>query len=472
LHFRWNIVALLLLAAGCAHFNSQPISPAETAARFDSRSLDDPGLKAFLDKNLPHPVANWPLKSWDFDTLTLVAFYYHPSLDLARAQWRTAMGGEVTAAARPNPTVSAIPGYDFSATGGVSPWIPAIVFDIPIETGNKRQYRKAQAQQLSESARLNIAATAWQVRDALRLNLIDYAAASQRVELLQRQTAVQERVARALEQELQAGAVSTFELSQSQIALSKSRIDLADARRDLADSRVRVADSIGVSVKSLEGAELHYDLASRQSAATELMSSAARDEALRHRADIQSALSDYAASQSALQLEIAKQYPDVHLGPGYQYDQGDHKFTLAITAEMPIFNQNQGPIAEATAKRLEAAARFDSLQAKVISEIDRAVAGCKVTSENLSSLEMLGVAREKQAQAIEAERTAGAADQLDVANSQLELVTGDLVLLDGRMKLHQSYAALEDALRRPLDTPPPPPTEQSPRSQAMTKQFP
>ena len=202
------------------------------------------------------------------------------------------------------------------------------------------------------------------------------------------------------------------------------------------------------------------------------MSSDARDVALRHRADIQSALADYAASQSALQLEIARQYPDVHLGPGYQYDQGDHKFTLAITAELPILNQNQVPIAEATAKRAEAAARFDSLQAKVITEIDRAVAGCHVTTENLSSLESLGAAREKQARAVEAQRTAGAADQLDVANAQLELVTGDLALLDGRVKLHQSYAALEDALQRPLDTPPPPPTEQSPRRHAMKEQFP
>jgi broad specificity phosphatase PhoE len=29
--------------------------------------------------------------------------------------------------------------------------------------------------------------------------------------------------------------------------------------------------------------------------------------------------------------EIAKQYPDIHLGPGYQYDQGVNKWTLGFS---------------------------------------------------------------------------------------------------------------------------------------------
>ena len=59
------------------------------------------------------------------------------------------------------------------------------------------------------------------------------------------------------------------------------------------------------------------------------------------------ALADYAASQSALQLEIAKQYPDLHLGPGYELDQTDNKWSLGISLDLPILNHNQGPVAEA-----------------------------------------------------------------------------------------------------------------------------
>ena len=44
--------------------------------------------------------------------------------------------------------------------------------------------------------------------------------------------------------------------------------------------------------------------------------------ALLGRSDILSALADYAASQAALQLAVAKQYPDVHLTPGYSWNAG------------------------------------------------------------------------------------------------------------------------------------------------------
>ena len=34
--------------------------------------------------------------------------------------------------------------------------------------------------------------------------------------------------------------------------------------------------------------------------------------------------------EAALRLEIAKQYPDVHLNPGYQFDTGENKWALGV----------------------------------------------------------------------------------------------------------------------------------------------
>ena len=131
------------------------------------------------------------------------------------------------------------------------------------------------------------------------------------------------------------------------------------------------------------------------------MSAQVRDAALTNRTDILGALADYAASQSALQLEIAKQYPDIHFGPLYQYNNGDHQFTLSVSAEIPLLNQNQGPIAEATARRTEAAAKFNALQAKVINQIDRAVAAYRVSLENFAALQALAQSQKQQSEAVE-----------------------------------------------------------------------
>jgi outer membrane protein TolC len=235
---------------------------------------------------------------------------------------------------------------------------------------------------------------------------------------------------------------------------------------------VRVADAVGVSAKALENDQLVYDLSAPSAAVSELLASDVRRQALEHRSDIRSALAEYDARQSALRLEIARQYPDIHFGPTYQYDQGDHKVSLIISAELPLLNQNQGPIAEAEARRTEAAARFNALQAKVITEIDRAVAAYRVAQGNIATLEDMAASQKKRSDAVAAQLQAGVADQLDLLNSQIELGASELLQLTGRLKLQQSIAALEDAVQRPLDSRPPKLFEQSPRPEAPPEKRP
>src|SRR6266496_284584 len=109
--------------------------------------------------------------------------------------------------------------------------------------------------------------------------------------------------------------------------------------------------------------------------------------ALLTRADLLAALAEYDASETALRLEIAKQYPDLHFNPNYEYDQGANKWRLGVSLELPVLNRNQGPIAEARAKRDETAARFTALQASIIGEIDSAVENYRRALEQIRTLE-------------------------------------------------------------------------------------
>ncbi len=469
---RLLIIILSGLIAGCSTFQPRPLSPGKSADAFQARSFNDEGLRRFVEENSVLAPEEWPPKKCDLKLLTLAAFYFHPDLEVARAQWSVARGGNRTAAGRPNPSVSVVPGYNLSAASGVTPWLPALTFDLPIETAGKRGYRIAHSRHLSEAARLNVAAAAWKVRSNLRSSLIDFSAARKRTDLLQQQQLLHEKIIRSLQQQLEAGAVSNSELTLVRIALDKVRLDFNDARLLAAEAFVRVADAIGMPLAALEGLGLEYDFSGLPAASPDLLSSDARRQALQTRADIRAALAEYAASQSALQLEIAKQYPDIHLGPGYQFDQGDHKISLSLTAELPVLNQNQGPIAEAEAKRAEAAARFNALQARVLTEIDRAVAIHRVSRENLSTLESLAASQKKQQEAIEAQWRAGAAAQFDVLNSEFELGATQLLRLNGQVKLHQSLGALEDAIQRPIDSIRPQSIETGPRAQAMKENKP
>lgn len=456
-------VLALIFVAGCAHFEPQPLSPDETATRFSARTLNDPGLKRFLDENLKLPLQVWPVESWDFPKLTLVAWHFHPSLDVARAQWRVAdiaiatAGGRPKSAkpgehplppgTRPNPAVTLTPEYNSSATRGASPWAPSISFDAPLETAGKRAQRIAKAEHLAESARFRVATVAWQVRANLHTNLLNHLAAQRRLELLNRLSELQTEIIRRMEQQQAAGAISWREIAPFHTQLAKTFLGRLDALDRVMQSRVRVADALGLPVEAVVRVELSYDFSRR--ADGNLMSQEVRRMALHSRSDILSALADYAAAEAALRLEIAKQYPNVHLNPGYQWDQGESKWALGVKLELPAFNQNRGPIAEAEAHRAEAAARFLSLQAKVLADIDRGTTTYRAAEQRLTDLDALLAAYQKQRDVIEARLKAGAAERLEVLTAELQVVAAQLAKFDGQEKLQLVLAVLEDAVQQP-----------------------
>lgn len=445
------LAAVTIFLTGCQHYQPAPLDAGKSAVALEARSLAEPGLRSFVETNLHRPLAAWPPPAWDFQTLTLVAFYYHPSLDVARAQWGVARSGVQSAGGRPNPTVGVTPGYSFNAPSGTSPWFPLLNIDVPLETAGKRGYRVVHAQQLSEAARLNIASAAWLVRSSLRTSLLDYSAAQQRATLLQKQLQAHQQIIALLEQRLQAGALARYELTLPRLALAKAGVDLADAQRQAAEARVRIADALGLTVKAIKGAVFESRLPLSPDAGKELTTAEARQQALLSRPDILAALAEYAASQSALQLEIAKQYPDIHLGTGYQFDQGEHKWSLGLTAEIPVLNRNQGPINEARARREESAARFVALQARVIAEIDRALAARTTALEQVTRQSQLTQLAREQTASVQALFKAGAANKLELASAELEASSSDLVHLDAQIKVEQAVALLEEALQRPLE---------------------
>jgi len=291
---------------------------------------------------------------------------------------------------------------------------------------------------------------AWQVRSNLREALVDDQVAERRRTLLDQQYQLQEQLVQRLEQRLTAGDIARPELVTAQIALQKSGQDRLDAESRASDARVRLAGIIGLSAATLEGVKIDYSLTTTLPPG--LTEPEARRVALTSRSDIRGALADYAAAEDDLKLEIAKQYPDVHLGPGYQYNQGDNQWLLGLTVELPVLNQNQGPIASAEAKRRLAAAKFLALQSQVISDIDRAVAGYRLAQSQAGAGMQLLAAEQQQASATEEQAEAGAVDQVETLGAQLELASANLLQLDNDTSVQRARGALEDALQYPLDS--------------------
>ncbi|HZM01790.1 MAG TPA: TolC family protein [Candidatus Saccharimonadales bacterium] len=450
---RWISISLVFLA-GCVRFHPVALSPERVAAELDNRSLTNTALKVFLERNLHRNFAQWPAPSWDFDMLVLTAFYYEPSLSVARAEWSVARGGIETAAGRLNPTVSMTGGYDTGIAGNFSPWMPAIVFDLPLETAGKRKKRMEQALHLSDAARWNIATVAWQVRGEVRANLLELYTARETQALAAAQAAAQADAVRLLEGQAKAGSVSAFEASQTRMALDRARLTEQQARGAEATARAALAVAMGVPSSALK--DISFDFAALRNYPKTLTLRAARQQAVLHRPDILAALSEYEASQDTLRLEIARQYPDVHLNPGYlwnQGNQGDSEWQLGLSVELPVFNRNQGPVAEAQARRISAAARFRALQAKVLGEVDLALAGYQSALQESAVVQTFSETLRDRLDSVLAQQKAGEADPLTVANARVEFYAGAAFRLETNVKISRLFGQLEDAVQNPLTMP-------------------
>jgi outer membrane protein, heavy metal efflux system len=328
-----------------------------------------------------------------------------------------------------------------------------VTFDLPIETAGKRGKRQAEAEQVEESARYSFINAAWQVRSGVRSSLEDCQVADRRAVLLQNEFSGQRQMVKLLQQRLNAGEISRPELTTAEIALRQTQLDLSAAESGKAEAHSHLAEALGLTEQALVGKKIEPHFPALDIG--QLTSVAARRTALRSRADILAALADYAAAQDDLRLEIAKQYPDLHLGPAYAWNSGqagDSQWSLGATLELPILDQNQGPIAEAEARRKLSAAKFVALQAQVIGEIDRAVAGYRVAQEQWRTGDDLLAAERRQEKSAEAQIKAGASDRVDGLNAELELSSAELARLDNEAKLQTALAALEDALQEPADS--------------------
>lgn len=440
------------LVAGCASYTANPIVPSNTAAALEQRTLDDPALAQFIEVALPDRATAGGSLNWDLSTLTLAALYFHPELEVSRAKLALARAGVKTAGQIPNPTLSFAPGQ-YPALVSASAWSVGFLVNFVLETAGKRGKRIEQARNLVEAARQDIATAAWQVRGGVRSALLDLWAAEGRLRLVERRLTVQAQVVTLLEGRFVAGETSALDVARERINLSQARLSLRDTERQVAEARARLAAALGVPVRALEPVKLSlgaFDRPAEPPDVTDLSAGSLRRKALQERTDVLGLLAEYEAMQSALRLEIAKQFPNISLGPGYTYDQGYDLYTFELSVELPIFNQNQGPIAEAEARRKEAAARFVALQAKIIGDIDRAIASYRGGARAVATADTLVQSQIRRRQQIDRAFRLGEVDRLALLTTDLEQAVIELARFDAIAQLREALALIEDALQHSM----------------------
>jgi cobalt-zinc-cadmium efflux system outer membrane protein len=442
--------AVMACGSGCAHYAPEPLSVEKSLHTLESRQLDDPAVLGRLrEQNVAEQA---PGPSWGRAQLLVAALNLNPRVAEARAVLSQSLAAQKTAAALQNPTVSLSSEYDLTRAAE-SPWLWGLATSFLADTFFSRGSRIDLAAANTRGARTDFEESLWSVRKELRSALLAFEIDARRVSLLEADVTAREQLLRLADARVQAGESARAEGLQAQLELSRARASLDDARSALADVRGRLAGALGVSSAALADVMPHFEELDLPPAIEAGRFNHLRERALLSRADLSKAIADYDAREHDLKQQMGAQYLQFSMGPGYTYDHGVRKLTLGASIALPIFNRNQGPIAEALAARDTAGRHAEVVQASLFTEID---AARQTYDAALAALVRARSQRQTGEALVRSNRRAlelDAVDRPSVLTAESAANTDRIVELDALDRAQQALGALEDALRTPLSGP-------------------
>jgi outer membrane protein, heavy metal efflux system len=427
-----------------------PLEPAVTSRDFSARRLQDVPA-------LPAPQDGWDRKQWLTAALAL-----NPQLAEERAQVTAAAAAERTAHEIPNPTLDLFAEYLTSAAQS-SAWLYGLSLDFLLRQPGERSRARERAALETALAQSDLAESIWQIRASLRQALLDASSAQDESTLLAALVAERQTLLDSDEKRLQLGDIARGQLLSDELELLHARQREQQAHAHLADATARLAAAVGVPAAALNEVPLHWSNWADIDALSITTPERWRSEALIGRPQIVHALREYDLAEVALQSEVAKRWPQVHLSPAYAWGGNGvsedslediaRESALGVTFELPIFNQHQGPIGEAVARRSVAGEHLKVAQAQIFAEIDRAELQWPSARQAWADAQRLADMAVRHSAAEQHALEAGASDRATLVGSQIAATEAQLAVLDSAYTAQGVFGALEDAYRRPLDEP-------------------
>jgi cobalt-zinc-cadmium efflux system outer membrane protein len=452
---RAGVVPLLVLSTvACTSLPPRaPLDAAHLAQDLSARRLG--GLAG-----LPPPESGWNAGQWFRAALEL-----NPELAEARAAARAAAAGEVTAAERPNPTLNLFGEYVTAAAQSAG-WLYGLSMEFLLPQRGARARARESAALATQAAESDVGETLWRVRTEVQQALLDVAYADDSTALLKTLVASREALLAANRTLAQAGEIASSETLIQDLELARARQRLARSEALATDAEVRLAAAVGVPVAAIEGVPIHSAGWDQIDALSAMVLSDWRAAALIGRPKVIRALREYDVADIVLQGEVAKRWPQFHVTPGYSWDKSGlhqqevddslhdtlHDNELGVSFEIPVFNQHQGPIGEALARRDLAGKHLEAVQADVLEEIERAERAWPQAQAAWQSAAGARALAERQHDAEARAFAAGSSDRSTLLAAQLAATEAQLISLEAAYDAEMAFAALENAYRRPLGT--------------------
>lgn len=343
--------ALLLLGfvglAGCKTYESQPLDLPAHAQGYLKRAADaEPVLQFARQLAASDPVP----KVFDLrDGVSLaeaeaVALVFNGDLRVARRRAHVTAAGAEHAGLWEDPVL----GVDIEriVSGAAKPWIAGGTIGITLPISGRLEAEKARAGAASEAELRRVAAQEWAVRADLRRAWMEWSAAVLKVTVQKEFLARLDELLKLVERLEKAGEYTKVDARVFRIERLTGAADLEMLENKAAQAELHIRGLMGLSITA--PVQLVANLAHHSPAVS---IEVRRGALLSRNPELAALTAEYEVSEAALRKEIRAQYPDLTIGPGGSYDEGDVKALLSLSLPLPLWNRNQRGVAEAFAQR-------------------------------------------------------------------------------------------------------------------------
>ena len=443
-------LATVIAIAACSSiaYSPRPLDADATSSEFLTRSAGVDDLKRFAMAN-GYAGQAWPPEQWGLKELTLVALYFNPDIRTARSRAQIAQA-ELISATGPEPWSGRFrPDYHSRPLPDASgPWTLGLELEIPLVAQGKRAARAERGAFLADAAELDVANAAWLARSRVRDRYLELRAIRDALALLDAQLAARAELLGLVNRRVEAGLMSARDLASERVVIAQ----LEQLRNQETAIRQRaqgeLAAALGLPLEVFERMTLRFDVDA--SPGIDMDAGMLRGMALRNRLDVHRKLLEFGAADADVKAAVAAQNPDITLGPGYAWDQGDNIWSLAVGMTLPPAARARASIREAQARRELAAEQFAATQVAVIGLAAQAGAQYRLARERVAGAEHQLQLQQEQEARISRQFDTGAADRMQRVSVRIDTLAAQTLLQSALDAQRQALAQLEDAVQRPL----------------------
>ncbi len=437
----WTGFGFALLMAACARYEPSPVDPAIHTAEYRGRRLDDSTVVALVTRYAGTPASD----HWTDRQLGVAALTNRAELDRARRDWLAAKAGLKTAGVRPAPGVQGEVERAFSGGGGESPWVVSLTALFTIELGGKRAARVQGARARETISESDLIRSAIETRTRVRSATLAVVHAEEVAGETVRIYEALQVVAQLERGRFQEAALESSELARTAAELALGRVDVAVAERDVVSARAALAGVVAIPPAALrdvgiEASPVHGCAWADSVGVDSLLGLAAL-----RRVEVSRVLGEYALAESEVRLQVARQRPDLQLGPGYIFDQGIHRWTLGFALPALLGFLNRAPIDEAEAARSAGAARVSEVQDVILAEAGEAAERCRAATAESIVADSVGAAAEELVTVARGRYERGETGRLEPARAELAAAKAAAAQQAARRRLQVAGLAVEAA---------------------------